>query len=334
MPSVTLQDWTEFYEKHPGAHLLQSPAWGQLKASYGWEPVWIVREGIGAQLLFQKLPLGYQIAYLPRGPLGVDQPGSHPRWEAFQSDMDQICRERRAVFLKIEADLWEDEGCAAPPGFRISSHSIQPPRTILVSLHEPEEVILERMKSKTRYNIRLAAKKGVTVRSIDDVGIFYHLLEHTSERSEFGIHTREYYRRTYALFHQRGECQLFVAEYQEKPLASIMVFARGERCWYFYGASSREHSDLMPTYLVQWEAMRWAKRRGCRSYDLWGVPDQEESILEEDFTSRSDGLWGVYRFKRGFGGDLKRSCGPWDKAYHPLLYTAYLARARLTSEGG
>ncbi len=85
----------------------------------------------------------------------------------------------------------------------------------------------------------------------------------------------------------------------------------------------------MPTYLVQWEAMRWAKRQGCLTYDLWGVPDADENVLEDHFLERHDGLWGIYRFKRGFGGDLKRTCGPWDKVFYPGLYFLYLLRSRI-----
>jgi lipid II:glycine glycyltransferase (peptidoglycan interpeptide bridge formation enzyme) len=88
----------------------------------------------------------------------------------------------------------------------------------------------------------------------------------------------------------------------------------------------------MPTYLLQWEAMRWAKEQVCQTYDLWGVPDQDLRILEEKFTKRSDGLWGVYRFKRGFGGDLLRAAGPWDKVYQPVLYFLYLIRSGMTTD--
>lgn len=80
----------------------------------------------------------------------------------------------------------------------------------------------------------------------------------------------------------------------------------------------------MPTYLVQWEAMLWAQSQGCKTYDLWGVPDADRDQLEVEFTQRNDGLWGVYRFKRGFGGDLKKSFGAWDRVYNPLLYNFYL----------
>jgi lipid II:glycine glycyltransferase (peptidoglycan interpeptide bridge formation enzyme) len=102
-----------------------------------------------------------------------------------------------------------------------------------------------------------------------------------------------------------------------------MVFSHGKRAWYVYGASNDEERNRMPTYLLQWEAMRWAKMRGCSEYDLWGVPDDEEGTLEAGFESRSDGLWGVYRFKRGFGGTLRRAAQARDRVYQPLLYKLY-----------
>jgi peptidoglycan pentaglycine glycine transferase (the first glycine) len=102
-----------------------------------------------------------------------------------------------------------------------------------------------------------------------------------------------------------------------------MIFVNGERAWYFYGASNNEQRNLMPTYLVQWEAMRWARQRGCKEYDLWGVPDADLQRLEAEFKTRSDGLWGVYRFKRGFGGQLRRSLEPWERVFNPWLYKLY-----------
>ncbi|MFN2302914.1 MAG: lipid II:glycine glycyltransferase FemX, partial [Anaerolineales bacterium] len=113
------------------------------------------------------------------------------------------------------------------------------------------------------------------------------------------------------------------AEFEGRPLAALMVFALGERAWYIYGASNNEERNRMPTYLLQWEAMRWAKNVGCKVYDLWGVPDYPEDQLEDSFLERSDGLWGVYRFKRGFGGEICRTIGAWDRIYRKNLYKLY-----------
>ena len=333
MSNVSLQEWKEFISTCPDAHVLQTSDWGELKSQFGWETCWLIHGGLGAQILFQQIPFGYQIAYIPRGPVSRSSSViEHPDWDGFQEELDKLCRQRKTVFLKIELDSWEGEngeGNLPQDFYRPSPHNIQPPRTILVSLKESEDEILARMKSKTRYNIRLADKKGVTVRQLDDVEPFYSLLEGTSDRADFGIHTLDYYRKAFELFEESGACKIFLAEYEGTPLASIMVFIRGRRSWYFYGASSNLHRDRMPTYLIQWEAMSWAKSQGSLSYDLWGVPDQDQEILEENFTHRHDGLWGVYRFKRGFGGDLKRTLNSQDRVYMPGLYFLYTVRARL-----
>ncbi len=173
--------------------------------------------------------------------------------------------------------------------------------------------MLARMHQKTRYNIRLAERKQVTVRPWDDLPAFGAMMQTTAARDQFGVHTPAYYARAYELCSTPlQECELLVAEFEGRPLAALMVFAHGPRAWYLYGASTDDERNRMPTYLLQWEAMRWARRRGCRSYDLWGVPDAERETLEAQFETRGDGLWGVYRFKRGFGGELTRSIGAWD----------------------
>jgi lipid II:glycine glycyltransferase (peptidoglycan interpeptide bridge formation enzyme) len=355
MPELSAQAWDAFLSQIPDAHLLQTAAWGQLKSGFGWQAVWVITgEGqppVGAQVLFRRLPLGLTLAYVPKGPvcgvevglgrensgvlkdhdvgagLGQEDAGvlkDHRPAPTLWAEIDAACRKRRAIFLKVEPDLWEDAAAGQPPpGFDLSAHAIQPPRTIVVDLGGSEEQILGRMKQKTRYNIRLAMKKGVVVRPCPDLELFYRLMAATGQRDRFGVHSPEYYRRAYELFQPGGACEILLAEYEGLPLAAVMVFARGSRAWYFYGASADTHREYMATYLVQWEAMRWARKMGCAEYDLWGVPDCGEEILEASFAQRSDGLWGVYRFKRGFGGNLRRSPGPWDRVYQPGLYGLY-----------
>ena len=291
--------------------------WGELKNNFGWEPVRVISVDVGAQILFRKLPLGFTIAYMPKVP--SDQ---------FWQEVDSICKKNRAVFLKIEPDMWEDATTISQLPItnyqlRTSPHNIQPPRTIIVDINASEEDILARMKPKCRYNIRLAEKKGVTVRTWDDVSAFHEMMIVTGGRDGFGVHSKEYYQRAYELFHPKGTCELLLAEYEGKPLTSLMVFANGKRAWYVYGASNNEERNRMPTYLLQWEAIRWAKARGCEEYDLWGVPDENEETLEAQFESRHDGLWGVYRFKRGFGGQIKRAAQALDRVYNPFLYWLY-----------
>jgi lipid II:glycine glycyltransferase (peptidoglycan interpeptide bridge formation enzyme) len=315
MPLASLTEWSQHLQSHPDVHLLQTGEWGELKSNFGWEPVRLINGGMGVQILFRKLPLRFTIGYIPKGNI---EPSLWP-------EIDSVCKQKNAIFIKLEPDAWDDPLLSRGEGrVRVSPHNIQPPRTIIVNLRGSEEDILARMKQKTRYNIRLAEKKGVTVRTWDDIESFHKMMLVTGDRDRFGIHSLEYYRCAYELFHPRGMCELLVAEYEDKPLAALMGFARGSRAWYFYGASTDEERNRMPTYLLQWEAMKWAKARGCEEYDLWGVPDEEEATLEANFEKRQDGLWGVYRFKRGFGGELKRAAQAMDRVYNPLLYWVYL----------
>src|SRR5205085_4006831 len=143
----------------------------------------------------------------------------------------------------------------------------------------------------------------------EDVERFIALTKVTGQRDGFAVHAPEYYRRAYELFQAAGQCELFLADYEGTTLAAVMVFALGRRAWYLYGASSDQERNRMAPYLAQWQAMRWAHARGALAYDLWGVPDEDEAALEAGFETRHEGLWGVYRFKRGFGGQLVRSLG-------------------------
>ena len=316
MPVVTFEEWRSFVAVHPEYHLLQTAEWGELKAGFGWMSVRIIREDTGAQILFRRLPLGLTLAYIPKM-----RAGSDGIWE----EIDRVCREQHAVFCKVEFDAWDDSSVLAERdgGGRISLQNIQPPRTIVIDLRGSEDEILARMKQKTRYNIRLAEKKGVSVRTWGDLDGFHRMMLFTGGRDEFGVHSLEYYRRAYNLFHPAGLAELLVAQYEGRPLAALMVFAHGSRAWYVYGASNDEERNRMPAYLLQWEAIRWARARGCVEYDLWGVPDEDEATLEAGFEARHEGLWGVYRFKRGFGGQLKRAVQAVDRVYNPLLYKAY-----------
>src|SRR5688500_5186755 len=326
MPVVSLAEWNQFLQKHPNAHLLQTGEWGELKSAFGWEPLRIVSGKAGVQVLFRKLPLGLTIGYIPK---------ANPA-QVLWPEIDSASKENRAILLKWEADLWEGENLSPPtnsPLFRTSPHNIQPPRTIIVDVRGGEEAILGRMKQKTRYNIRLAQKKGVTVRAWDDIETFHKMLLITGGRDGFGVHSLEYYRRAYNLLRPKQMGELLVAEYEGKPLAALFVARNGNRAYYLYGASTDEERNRMPTYLLQWEAIKWAKACGCEEYDLWGVPDEDEAALEANFEKRNDGLWGVYRFKRGFGGELKRAAQAMDRVYNPLLYWLYIKYVIRNSEG-
>ena len=325
------EQWKEFINAYPQGHILQTAAWGALKGDYGWSPKFICQGTLGAMVLFRRLPLGLSVAYIPRGPIGEGD------WQAFWASVDSLCKQEKAVFLRVEPDFWapQDQNRIHQilPGFIQTNYAIQPLRTILIDIQGTEEEILMRMKSKTRYNIRLAGRQDVVVQQSADIKTFHEMMLTTGDRDEFGIHSLDYYQRAYDLFAPEGACVLLIATYKDQPLAGLMAFARGDRAWYFYGASTNQERSRMPTYLLQWEAIRWAKSKGCKTYDLWGIPDFPEDTLEDDFLDRSDGLWGVYRFKRGFGGDIRRTIGTWDRVYRPgyyKLYQIWAARQKTT----
>jgi len=329
--------WDALVAAAPGGHVLQSWAWGDLKARFDWHPCRLAAGPACAQVLYRRLPGGLgTIAYVPKGPLADFSDGAAMR--ALLAAIRPLARQQRALCLKIEPNREDDPALAErlrTMGFRPSPQAIQPRRTLVVDLDAEPEAFLERMKQKTRYNIRLAARKGVTVRAGDEADLpeFYRLMELTAARDRFGIHSRAYYETAHRLFVPAGSGCLLLAEHEGQLLAGLVAFAFGDTACYMYGASSDEKRSLMPTYLLQWEAMLWARKQGCRAYDLWGVPDEEEETLEAGFEARSDGLWGVYRFKRGFGGRLVRTIGAWDLVYAPLRYRLYALAVRWLNRG-
>jgi peptidoglycan pentaglycine glycine transferase (the first glycine) len=313
----TLQ-WDLFISQWPEAHLLQTSMWGELKSRFGWEPVRLATKNTGAQILFRKLPLGFTIAYIPKGPVGNN-------WTDLWPEVHAVCKAKHAVFLRVEPDIIEpvDEGIAAQlTGFFPVEDTIQPRQTILVDISGSQDDWLARMKQKTRYNTRLAEKKGIIVTECENFSAFERLLQTTGTRDGFGVHSIDYYKSAHTAYSSHGQVALLQAAFEDRPLAMLMVFAQGNRAYYLYGASGDEERQRMPTYLLQFEAMRWAASKHCTLYDLWGIPDASEEELEAHFEERSDDLWGVYRFKRGFGGQITRSCPGYDYVYQPLLYKA------------
>lgn len=321
------ETWDAFVAAHPAGTILQTSRWAHLKATFGWdwEIVTLADETThsGALVLYRTLPLKVgTIAYVPRGPL-VDWHDAHGV-TAMLDALREAAHRRRAWALWLEPEMLDTPEARAQLracGLRAVTRTIQPPRTILVDIAPAEDVILARMRSKTRYNIRLAERKGVTVRegTVADTAAFYALMTETGSRDDFGIHSEVYYRRVFELFLPTGHAALLLAEVEGELVAALVVFALGTKAWYLYGASSERQREKMPAYALQWAAIRWAKARGCTVYDLWGIPDFDEETLEAQFAERSDELWGVYRFKRGFGGQVIRCVGLWEQPLH-LLY--------------
>jgi peptidoglycan pentaglycine glycine transferase (the first glycine) len=285
----------------------------------------ILRNGFAARL---------SILYSPKGPL-LDWSDEVLRKRVL-NDLQAFAKKQGAIFLKTDPDVvlgtgvpqaeddYIDKGGQVVMselkrrGWLYSSDQIQFKNTVLIDLNPSEEELLAQMKQKTRYNIRLAEKKGVNLRvgNQEDLGMLYKMYAETSIRDGFVIRDEDYYKTVWNLFMKAGSpaCVPLIADVNGEPVAAIFVFYFAERAYYVYGMSRDKHREKMPTYLLQWEAIKRAKTMGCRVYDLWGAPD----VLDE-----SDSMWGVYRFKEGLGGKVVRTLGAWDFAPHPFWYKLY-----------
>ncbi len=321
--------WDAFVSQHPRGHSLQQSSWGALKQAYGWRCNRVALTSLdddaivaGAQILYRLFPVS-SMAYLPFGPLVT----ADDQWTVLWGAIRKRAAQYKAAFLKWEPGYYLEE---APPdftqwGFIESPQTIQPPRTIIIDIRGDDDTIMARMNQGTRRKIRKALKNDVHYYegTRTDVKKFTHMVQVTGDRNEFGVHEPGYYEAMYDHFVSQGDGVLLMADHDGEPLAGIMIFAQAKMAWYPAGASSNHKRNLMATYGLQWQAIQWARARGCHYYDLWGVPDEHKATLEAQFQDRSDGLWGVYGFKRGWGGDVIRSAGAWDKVYNPLLYNAY-----------
>jgi peptidoglycan pentaglycine glycine transferase (the first glycine) len=351
--------WNSIISKLPTPHFLQTYEWGQVKAKYGWSPLYAVWDADGRwkvesdpfllstfqspvaaalilkrQILRNGFAARLSILYSPKGPL-LDWTNESLRNRVL-NDLQSFARKHGAIFLKMDPDVvlgtgipnnqddaLDNGGQAVMSelkrrGWGYASDQIQFKNTVLIDLNPSEEEILGRMKQKTRYNIRLAERKGVSVRvgTKDDLPMLYKMYAETSVRDGFVIRDKVYYQTVWNLFINSSDptCEPLIAQINGEAVASIFVFYFARRAYYVYGMSRDAHREKMPTYILQWEAIRRAKARGCIVYDLWGAPD----VFDE-----SDSMWGVYRFKDGLGGKVMRTLGAWDFAPNPLWYKMY-----------
>ncbi len=337
--------WNDLLRALPYAHVLQTWEWGAFKQrETGWQPERLAFQDergatVAAASVLTRRAGPLRVMYVPKGPA---LPYEDPALVGTVLDhLERLARSRRAVWLKIDPDVIAgtgipgagDEAAAHPAqenpvglamvaalrarGWRFSASQVQFRNTITLDLTQSEDDLLAAMTQSTRRKVRTGPKKGVTVRAAnapEDLMTLYRLYTVTGERQGFLIRPLDYYREAWARFIEAGLAQAFLAEWEGRPLAGLVLFHFGPKAWYFYGMSANEERNRMPTYLLQWEAMRWAKAHGYPTYDFWGAPDEFDP---------ADPMWGVYRFKDGFGGTVVRHIGAWDYAPLPLLYAAY-----------
>lgn len=330
---ITPENWNTFVLKHPRGHFLQLAQWGEQKMAYDWsyDRVAIIENDeivAGAQLLFRSLPMKLgTMAYLPYGGYVSDD----SQWDALWQAIHDCAKKHNAAFLKWEPGFFFQDN-PEKWGFAESPQRVQPPRTIMIDVTGEDDTIQKRMNQGTRRNIRKAYKNDIHYfeATPDDLAQFTELMTITGERNEFGVHEPAYYELMYKLF-VPDHAALILAEHEGDLLAANLVVSVGDIAVYLEGASSNEKRKLMAAYGVQWEAIKWAQKRNCKWYDMWGVPDEEQDTLEAQFKERNDGLWGVYRFKRGWGGEVIRSAGAWDFVYNKVVYMAYKAALKVRS---
>lgn len=319
--------FNDFVARHPKGHVLQTWEWGEVKAKTGWEPLRILlyRDGEPAaalSVLKRRIPgLGKALFYAPRGP--VADPGDYETLDRLWQAVKELAREHGAIMLKIDPDIpVQEEKFAAylrRAGFRPAKTAegfdgTQPKFVFRLDISPSEEEIFANFHSKTRYNVRLAIKRGVTVRFArdkEDLKVFYDILKITAERDRFLIRSFSYFASLWDELVEHDLGKVFLAEYEGKAIAGTLALILGDKAWYLYGASANEHRNVMPNYLLQWEMIRWAKARGCTLYDFRGVSGD----LSED-----NPLYGLYRFKKGFGGTFTEFVGEYDLPLSPLYY--------------
>ena len=322
--SVTQAEWDGWLWGSPGGgHVLQSYQWGEFKRRLSWKPIRLVVErdgeavGLGQFLAYSTGPVPGVLMYCTKGPwLPWDD---EEAVGAFFEAVRTVAKREGAHTVKIEPEVLEQQkdvkALLGEIGFRKARYDLNQKTTLVVDLSLSEEALLGRMKGKTRYNVRLAARKGVEVVEPDFEQAwetFYGFMKDTADRAGYPIRrSQEYLHDNMREMHNADRGNLFFAMQEGTPLAGIYVYTFGNKCWYIHGGSSNEKRNLMPNYLLQWEAMRWARQRGLTYYDMVGVPRPEN-------LNEGDSMWGVYRFKAGFGGEIADFLGCLDLPVKPV----------------
>jgi peptidoglycan pentaglycine glycine transferase (the first glycine) len=316
------KQWNDFVDASPTGSFLQRWEWGEVQKALGFS-MWrlAVMEGttVRAVALVAKraLPLGRSWLYLPGGPVLGEYPQA---WGMIQDELKKLTHHESALFVRADP-LWLDtKEAVARLGSRWekAAREVQPRHTIVLDLTRSEEELLAAMHHKTRYNIRLAEKKGVTIHfstQTTDLEAFLKLAGEVSGRSGFHYHPDAHYRALLNVLGEAGMLELAVALYNDTPVAVNMMVYAGSTATYVHGASGSTHRDVMAPYLLHWQAMQRAKARGSSRYDLFGVAPADAPASHP---------WkGITRFKEGFGGQRESYVGAHDWVIDRWWYMAY-----------
>lgn len=317
-----------FVSAHPKGHFLQSTLWPAVKPHWDWRGV-LAKDETGAavgalSILIRKMPGGFALMYAPRGPV-CDIRDKAVMAELFDGARE-VAKTCKGYLLQIDPDVLNaDEQFKADmqslgfacEGDSLNFEGIQPRFVFRLDVEgKTEEEIMAAFEQKTRYNVRLATKKGVTTRywngdeEIPDEAItaFANIMETTGKRDKFLVRSKSYFAN---MLRSLGpHARLYLAYLDGTPISGTLATQYGDKTWYMYGASSNEHRNVMPNYLLQWEMIRWAVEGKSRIYDFRGVSGD---------LSPENPLYGLYRFKKGFSGDFCEFCGQFTMVYRPLV---------------
>ena len=347
---------------------LQSDFWGSFKARFGWKPYPFSAEWEAADdskekcslpllVLYRRLGFGIGFAYVPWGPelpAGYDAETSL-KASAELAEALRTFLPKETTFIRFDFPWFIDNSQSIKKPFTRAAANVQPPDSVFVDLVPNETAILGAMKSKWRYNIGLAGKKGVNVRCVtagaiaatgeaDDLASYYTIYKETAERDGISIHGMDYYRVLFEEAAKHGiDVRLYMASHADatsadatsadavsadatsgdgaEDIAGIVTLFRGKEAVYLYGASSNHKRNLMAPYALQWKAMQDAKTSGCCYYDMFGIPPKPP---EDD---PNHPMAGLYRFKTGFidtqGGKIIHRPGSWDYNLRPAAKALY-----------
>ncbi|MEI6741905.1 MAG: peptidoglycan bridge formation glycyltransferase FemA/FemB family protein [bacterium] len=316
-----IKNWSTLVSANPWPdETMQGSAYANLKSSFGWSSRYYVFESPGTRIavmfLVRKLPYFGEIWYAPRGPSVVTI-------SQIKDVMTAIEPELKSAFLvKFEPNILLTDTHSKQLqalGLKKALFDLQLNKsTIIVDLSASEDEIMSGFKQKTRYNIRLSARKGVVVRPVDltpeNIKIMYELLLQTQSRNGFFMRSQAYARSFWEYHTKAGQGQLFFAYLENEVLSGAFVTLQGKKALYKDGGSSREHKNLMAPYTMQWEIMRWLKARGVAEYDLGGAPPKKS------LDDKNHPLNGLVQFKTGFNSEVTEYVGVYDWPISPTKY--------------
>lgn len=304
-------------------HVMQSWEWGEFRKSLGLP---LLRYGVfekgklvtAFQLTLHKIPFTNQfVGYLPKGPLPD---------KTLATALEQIGKEQNCAFIKLEPDVEASTPIySVYPKFLPSPKPMFSKHNFILDLTPSEDDLLKQMHPKTRYNLRLAEKKGVVVEERTDdkaLAIYLKLYFETTARQAFLGHNREYHKKVWETLKNAGMGKILIAFYQKKPLTAWMLFNFKDKLYYAYGGSSVEHKEVMSNNLVAWEAIKLGKKLKLNYFDMWGAlgPDADPK----------DPWYGFHRFKQGYGGRLVEYIGTFDLVFNDPLYWAFTSIDKFT----